>query len=150
MNKHYLEYENIIQRAQNYALRAHQDHTRSDGSPYIDHPAQTAAILRQITDDPNLIAAGWLHDTIEDCEWITHDTLRDEFNEDIAQLVQAVSHTAPNTYPGLKNNRRAVLLKFADRLSNLSDMAGWGDRKRTRYILKSKFWNEGEISNEQP
>lgn len=135
----------IIGRAKDYATNAHRGQTRTDGSDFINHPAQTAQILKQITDDPNLIAAGWLHDTIEDCEWITHETIRDEFNEDIADLVQAVTYSGHyNTFPGLKDNRRAVLLKFADRLSNLSDMAGWNDKKRSKYILKSMFWNEGD------
>jgi len=142
MNRNYNYDETIIDRARNFAVRAHMDQTRSDGTQFIDHPAQTAAILKMVTDDPNLIAAGWLHDTIEDTD-TTYTQLRDEFNEDIADLVSAVTKTQYNTYPGLKDNRRAVMLKFADRLSNLSDMAGWDDRKRAKYIMKSMFWNEG-------
>lgn len=149
MNIQYEGYRTIIDRARAFAEGAHHDQWRTDGTPFIDHPAQTAGILKMITDDPNLIAAGWLHDTIEDCEGITYRTLRDEFNEDIADLVLAVTKTAPNTYPLLRKNRRAVMLKFADRLSNLSDMTGWDDNKRGKYILKSMFWQEG-VENEQP
>lgn len=144
MIKKYNRHTTIIDRAQEFATSAHYDQWRTDGSPFIDHPAQTAAILMQVTDDPNLIAAGWLHDTIEDCPGITYERLRNEFNEDIAGLVLAVTSKESNTFPGLKNSRRAVLLKFADRLSNLSDMAGWNDKKHAKYIEKSRFWNEGE------
>lgn len=150
MKKRFEYHESIIERAQSFAIEAHDGQTRTDGSPFIDHPAQTAAILKMVTDDTNLIAAGWLHDTIEDCEWITYEIIRDKFNDDIANLVLAVTKTAPNTYPLLRENRRAVMLKFADRLSNLSDMAGWDDKKRDKYILKSMFWQEGVISDEQP
>lgn len=150
MIKQYESFNNIIQRARTFAENAHQYQTRDQGTPFIDHPAQTAAILKMVTDDPNLIAAGWLHDTIEDTD-TTYDQLVDEFNEDVADLVAAVTKTDYNTYPGLKNNRRAVMLKFADRLSNLSDMAGWDDRRRDKYIMKSMFWSDGEeISDEQP
>lgn len=140
MYKKFSEYDGIIRRAKEYAINAHHGQIRTDGSPFVDHPAQTAKILMQVTDDPNLIAAGWLHDVIEDAG-ITYQTLVDVFNEDIAQLVAAVSSDHYNTFPGLADNRRAVLLKFADRLSNLSDMAGWNDKKRAKYIAKSTFWN---------
>lgn len=147
MNIQYDKHKTIIDRARQFAFDSHEGQTRSDGTPYIYHPLQTAAILEMVTDDPNLIAAGWLHDTIEDCE-ISYQQLRDRFNEDIADLVLAVTHTKPNTYPLLRQSRRAVMLKFADRLSNLSDMAGWNDIKRDKYILKSMFWQEG-ADNEQ-
>jgi len=139
----YEQYNGIVERAEVFATAAHAGQFRTDDKPFIEHPRKTAEILMTITDDANLIAAGWLHDTIEDCG-MTYELLRDEFNDDVAELVALVSHTAPNTYPGLKDNRRAVILKFADRLSNLSDMAGWSSGKRGKYILKSMFWNEGD------
>lgn len=130
----------ILRRAEEYATAAHAGQFRTDGQPFIKHPRDTANLLSTITDDVNLIAAGYLHDTIEDCG-ITYEMLVDEFNEDIADLVQAVTNNGKkNTFPGLEKNRRAVVLKFADRLSNLSDMNEWNKKRKATYIQSSKFW----------
>lgn len=131
----------LITRAKRFATDAHRNQLRDGGEPYIIHPAQVAEILSLVTDDANIIAAGWLHDTIEDCG-VTRDQIAQKFNETVADLVVEVSKEkidGVNTFPNLKT-REGVMIKFADRLSNLSSMADWDAKKQAWYIGKSKFW----------
>jgi (p)ppGpp synthase/HD superfamily hydrolase len=136
----------VIQKAAYFATEAHRGQKRDDGFPFISHPIQVATILEQVTDDENLIAAALLHDVIEDTE-IDYDNLRDVFGEDIADLVNEVTHEgSPDSqgfyFPRLKT-QRGIMLKFADRLSNLSDMRSWDIKRRDHYLKKSKFWKDG-------
>lgn len=129
----------LINRARRFATIAHQGQTRDNGDPYIIHPEQVARILSQVTSDPNIIAAGWLHDVIEDCG-VSYETLVEQFNPRVADLVTEVTNNGKsNEFPNLKT-RDGILIKFADRTSNLSDMAGWDDKKVAWYLGKSKFW----------
>lgn len=129
----------LINRARRFATIAHQGQTRDNGDPYIIHPEQVARILAQVTNDPDIIAAGWLHDVIEDCD-VTYLQLATTFNKRVADLVTEVTNNGKgNAFPNLKT-RDGVLIKFADRTSNLSDMAGWDDKKVAWYLGKSKFW----------
>lgn len=133
---------NIITRAMQFAYERHDGQMRDDGVPFITHPAKVAQIVSQVTNDENIIAAAWLHDTIEDTN-TTHEELVKEFNKDIADLVLEVTKdkTHPETtFPNL-HTQRGVMLKFADRLSNLADMEGWSQRKKDWYATtKSRFW----------
>lgn len=131
--------------AEMYATNAHAGQLRDGGRPFIEHPAKVVKILSSITDDEHLLAAGWLHDVIEDTEK-THANLYIAFGEDIANLVNEVTHEGRSDshgyyFPRLKS-RRAHLLKFADRLANLSDMSTWPTERQEHYMKKSKFWKD--------
>ena len=134
----------LIEKAAQYAAFVHGDQYRDDGkTPFIEHPRQVVKILMQVTTDENLIAAAWLHDTIEDTP-TTYADLLEHFGHDIACLVNEVTHEGkPDSrgfyFPRLKT-QRGIMLKFADRLSNISDMADWDDSRRAHYLRKSKFW----------
>lgn len=72
--------DNIISRAAAYATAAHEGQYRDGGTtPYISHPSMIASILSLVTDDADVIAAGWLHDTIEDTD-VTYDDLVETFH----------------------------------------------------------------------
>ena len=122
-----------------YARNVHSGQLRDGGEPYIVHPAQVAAILSEVTQDEDLIAAAWLHDVIEDSE-TTYEDLKAVFGQRVADLVNEVTHEGDH-FPRLKT-RDGILLKFADRLSNLSDMNTWDAKQQARYLNKSKFWKE--------
>jgi len=123
--------EKLITKAYNYAQEKHKDQKDDNGYPYFNHPNQVAEILKKVTlRDPELICAAYLHDVIEDCE-VTYEELREEFSEDIADLVNEVSHEGKKDvkgfwFPRLKT-QRGIMLKFADRLSNISRMESWDD-----------------------
>lgn len=139
--------DDFIQKAINFSYRKHKGQLRDDGeTEYFEHLVQVAHILQQVTDDENLIAAAYLHDTVEDTN-TTYEDLVKEFNQDVADLVNEVTHEGQkdNTgfyFPRLKT-KRGILLKFADRLSNLSDMKHWDEKRQQHYLNKSKFWKSG-------
>ena len=119
-----------VTRAADFAARRHT-HQRRKGEaaePYFNHLAHVAALLADAGADANLVAAGYLHDTIEDQE-VTHAELVDAFSVDVADLVAHV--TDDKQLPKYRRKRlqvehaphlppRAQMLKTADKISNLS------------------------------
>lgn len=152
-------HKTLVQRAKEYAIAAHEGQWRDKGHkiPYIKHPSQTASIIAATIpigapDRSEMIAAAWLHDTIEDTD-TTYEDLRRYFGEKVANLVLEVSNekTADKRsyFPNLKT-QQGVMLKFADRLSNISDMDGWNAKRQQAYINKSKFWATDAESAQLP
>jgi len=128
---------------------AHQRRKGENAEPYVNHLAEVAHLLAVAVHgrDANLIAAGLLHDTLEDTE-TTRDELVSTFNEDIASLVSEV--TDDKSLPKQERKRlqvthapdktaRAKMLKLADKTSNLrgivaSPPAGWSIERRVEYV----------------
>ncbi len=111
-----------------------------DGKPHWDHVAKVAEILKLVTDDEEIIAAGYLHDTLEDTD-TTYFELTQNFGKRVADLVNEVTkgEGAFKYFPRLKS-RDAVLIKFADRLHNLSRMDSRPKDKQEEYLKNSIFW----------
>ena len=130
---------NIIKKAEIFAREKHKHQKRMGGAPFIIHPEAVANLLTLVTKDEEVIAAGWLHDTVEDCG-VTYEELVEAFNIRVADLVMEVTDNGQyNTFPRLKT-REGILIKFADRLHNISDMDTWGDKRVQAYLVRSKFW----------
>ena len=125
----------IIEKAANYATEKHAGQFRKSGEPYIIHLTNVAYLLTTLQVGPKTIAAGFLHDVIEDCG-ISHDELAAEFDEEIADLVEAVTKVGMLQYKGkedpeyqAENHRkifiamakdvRVILIKLCDRLHNM-------------------------------
>src|SRR5712671_45047 len=121
----------LVSEAADFAARRHSGKARKGrgNEPYVNHLAEVANLLATVTDgtDAELVAAGWLHDTIEDTE-TTRDELVQKFSERVADLVAEVTddmslpkdqrqqkqiEDAPHKSP------RAKLIKIADKISNL-------------------------------
>ena len=121
----------LVSEAAELAARRHNGMARKGrgNEPYINHLAEVARLLAQVTDgaDAELVAAGWLHDTIEDTE-TTREELAGKFGERVASLVVEVTddmslpkpvrrqkqiEDAPHKSPGAK------LIKIADKVSNI-------------------------------
>lgn len=135
----------LIQKAIAFAYRAHEGQYRDSGEkiPYIVHPAQTATILMNVTSDPEIIAAAWLHDTVEDTD-TTYEQLVAEFGQRVANLVMEVTkekNTDNSGYFPRLHTQEGIMIKFADRLSNISDMSSWSTKRQQAYLNKSKFWH---------
>lgn len=128
----------IITKARNYAYMKHQDQKDDSGSPYFFHLVQVVNILSQITDDENIIAAGYLHDILEDT-YTPASEIYEIFGTKITDFVIELTKDTTGKFPYLKS-REAILIKFADRLSNLSRMENWSKDKKNKYIASSKFW----------
>lgn len=134
---------NIIHKAKQRATQLHKGQFEDTGKPYITHPAQVVKILSLITNDPDILAAAWLHDTIEDTTY-TYEQAVAEFGNRVADLIMEVTHesaTGKGNYyfPRLKT-RDGILIKFADRLTNIARMETWDEKRKAQYMRKSTFW----------
>jgi len=139
----------LITRAADFAARAHWKHRRKDvdRTPYINHLTHVALLLADAGCDANLIAAGYLHDTIEDVR-ITYETLVENFGEDIAGLVLAVTDDKSAKWQLRKQAQidcacdaspRVAALKLADKISNLQSLRDtpphrWGREEIAVYL----------------
>ena len=138
----------LIYKAKIFAYDKHKDQLDdAENSYYAAHLLNVFNILSNVTIDENLLCAGLLHDTIEDAG-VTYEELVKEFNKDIADLVMEVTHIElfdkkgnklGTSFPRLKT-KRGIMLKFADRLSNLSRIDCWAKTRQDHYLRKSRFW----------
>ena len=123
----------FITRAFEYANELHKDQKRKSGEPYINHCLSVTKLLAQYQSAPATLAAGLLHDTMEDCG-VTYQEIKTKFNEDVADIVQALTkiknlpnvsaeETSASTHRKLilamAKDIRAVIVKLCDRLHNM-------------------------------
>lgn len=82
----------LWQDASAFSTRAHRHQARNDGTPYASHPARVAMTIAVVFsfDDPEILAAAFLHDTIEDCD-VDYDDLLELFGRNVADYVAAMS-----------------------------------------------------------
>lgn len=120
----------VIQRAYIVAERAHRGQQRRSGEPYISHPIAVAQILANLGVAPVVIAAGLLHDTVEDTDY-SLDQLTEEFGGEVALLVDGVTkldkvkygasaqaETVRKMVIAMTKDIRVLVIKLADRLHN--------------------------------
>ena len=100
-----------LDKAYNFALKAHEHQKRQSGDPYAIHPIAVANILTELKLDSATIATGLLHDTIEDT-YATYETIKNEFGKEVADLVDGVTkisvfeNQAKTNYPSSKVARK--------------------------------------------
>lgn len=134
----------MIERAKEFAKLKHQGQMDDTGKDYFEsHLTQVVNILVSVTTDPEIIAAGYLHDILEDTT-VTTTELEQLFGHRITTLVWEVTHVGQKdsvgySFPNL-HSTSAIMIKFADRLSNISRMENWTDGRKEQYLRKSKFW----------
>lgn len=124
----------LIQKAYDFAYEHHKGQFRKSGEPYVIHVIQVANTLAEMHCGPKTIVAGLLHDTVEDCEGVTTETITELFGEEIATLVDAVTkigaikfkdeeeYLASNhrkLFIAMAKDIRVILIKLADRLHNM-------------------------------
>ncbi len=139
--------------ARNFAKEAHKGQKDDVGLDYFStHIEQVFDILIQVTEDETILKGAYLHDVIEDTN-ITYEEIKDFFGVEVADLVMEVTHegtkkTGGYYFPRL-STYRGYLLKFADRLSNISRMDVWDNTRKTQYLVRSRFWKseKGEPPN---
>ena len=133
-------------KALDYASKKHKGQLDDRGRPYFfAHVIQVYNVLQDVTDDEATLCGGLLHDVIEDTD-TTYDELLHEFNREIADLVMEVTHEGTDYrdyyWPRLKS-RKAIMIQFADRLSNMSRMKEWPGDIQQQFLEDSVFWRTG-------
>ncbi|MDB4217683.1 RelA/SpoT family protein [Candidatus Pelagibacter sp.] len=122
-----------LDKAFNFAIRAHKNQKRASGDPYSVHPIEVANILTELKLDSATITTGLLHDTIEDT-FATYETIKSEFGDEVAELVNGVTKISVFENTAGSNSKvenfrklilatskdiRVLLVKIADRLHNM-------------------------------
>lgn len=140
------EHVEFVQKACDYATKAHAEQFRQSGEPYIVHPIQVAGILAELHMDPHTVATGFLHDVVEDTD-VTLKDLEEEFGPDVAMLVDGVTKLGKIKYKSheeqlAENHRkmllamsqdlRVIMVKLADRVHNMRTLNHLREDKQRR------------------
>jgi len=147
----------LVHRAYEHAVRAHDGQMRASGEPYVVHSVEVARLLAELGLDHHAVAAGLLHDVVEDTEW-TVDDLRERFDAEIAYLVDGVTKLAyidtmskatgrdmeaqeaeslRKMFLAMVDDVRVVLIKLADRLHNMRTLGSLSQERRERIALET-------------
>src|SRR6266545_3873948 len=136
----------LLARAFDFAARAHEGQERRSGEEFIHHPFGAAKICADLRLDDETIAAALLHDVVEDTD-VGIDEVRNEFGEEIAQLVEGVTkltriqfqsreHAEAENYRkmivAMAHDVRVILIKLADRLHNMRTLEYLGRQKQVQ------------------
>jgi GTP pyrophosphokinase len=141
----------LIKKAYLFAQAAHQSQFRRSGEPYIQHSLATADTLIEMKLDSSTIAAGLLHDVVDDTG-VPLEQIKKEFGKEIAKLVEGVTKLGKIKYRGaerqIENLRkmflamaediRVVLIKLSDRLHNMKTLSVLPPEKQQRIALETK------------
>ena len=136
----------IVRRAYEYSLKHHTGQTRASGEPYLVHPLEVACVLAEMRMDPVSIAAGLLHDSVEDTS-VTVIDIRKEFGEQVAHIVEGVTKIGQIDFAtreeaqaenlrkmmlAMVDDIRVVLIKLADRLHNMRTLEHLPEERRQK------------------
>lgn len=146
----------LIERAYEFAREAHAGVVRKSGEEYITHPVAVATILAELGMDSTSIAAGLLHDTVEDVDGVTFEVITAQFGPEVSRIVEgetkvsklskAGSQTAEVSDDGrdmqaenlrqmliaMTDDLRIIVVKLADRLHNMRTMDAMPPEKQKR------------------
>lgn len=142
----------MIDQAIEFATKAHEgQYRKGTRRPYIVHPIEVSDIVATMTNDEEIISAAVLHDTIEDCENVTEEVLRQHFGARVASIVAQESEDKSKsweerkaaTIEHLKSASTEVqMIALADKLSNMRDIDRdyplLGEELWTRFRMKDK------------
>jgi guanosine-3',5'-bis(diphosphate) 3'-pyrophosphohydrolase len=139
-----------LNKAYNFAIKAHANQKRDSGDPYSIHPIAVANILTDLKLDSATITTGLLHDTIEDTH-ATYEVIKNEFGEEVADLVNGVTKISVFENQAAQNSKaenfrklilatskdiRVLLVKIADRLHNMRTIDAINNIEKKERIAK--------------
>jgi len=139
-----------LTKAYAFAIKAHENQKRDSGDPYSNHPIAVANILTELKLDSATITTGLLHDKIEDT-YATYETIKNEFGQEIADLVDGVTKISVFENKATANSKaenfrklilatskdiRVLLVKLADRLHNMRTIDAIENIKKKERIAK--------------
>jgi len=148
--------KDLLEKAFVFAEESHKKQIRKTGEPFINHPLRVALILSQMKLGPDAVIAGLLHDVVEDTEF-SLQTIKSEFNEEVAFLVQSLTkinkikylegqekeetdaekENFRNMILAMAKDLRVVLIKLADRLDNMKSLWVFDLEKQKRKASES-------------
>ncbi|KAM0959593.1 hypothetical protein ACFX2I_024663 [Malus domestica] len=154
--RHKIFYEDFIIKAFYEAEKAHRGQMRASGGPYLQHCVETAVLLALIGSNSTIVAAGLLHDTLDD-SFMCYDYIFGKFGAGVADLVEGVSKLSHLSKLARDNNTacktveadrlhtmflamadaRAVLIKLADRLHNMMTLDALPLAKQQRFAKET-------------
>ncbi len=150
----------IVKKAYDYSLKVHTGQSRASGEPYLVHPLEVALVLAEMKMDPVAVAAGLLHDSVEDTS-VTIVDIRKEFGEQVAHIVEGVTKISKIDFAtkeeqqaenlrkmmlAMVDDIRVVLIKLADRLHNMRTLEHL-DPERQQKIAKETLEIYGPIAH---
>ncbi|WP_413165746.1 RelA/SpoT family protein [Capilliphycus salinus ALCB114379] len=142
----------IVCKAFEFAYKLHEGQYRKSGEPYINHPIAVAGLLRYLGSEGTVVAAGFLHDVIEDTE-VTPDELESHFGSEVRQLVEGVTKLSKFNFSNkterqaenfrrmflaMAKDIRVIVVKLADRLHNMRTLEFLPDHKRRSIALETR------------
>ena len=142
----------LICRAFNFAFQLHEGQYRKSGEPYIAHPIAVAGLLRDLGGDDVTIAAGFLHDIVEDTE-VTPEEIEARFGADVRQLVEGVTKLSKFNFSSkterqaenfrrmflaMAKDIRVIIVKLADRLHNMRTLEHLKPEKQQRISRETR------------
>ncbi len=137
-----------LNKAYDFAVKAHSNQKRASGDPYSVHPIEVANILTDLKLDSATITTGLLHDTIEDT-YATYETIKGEFGNEVADLVDGVTKISALENNASSNSKaenfrklilatskdiRVLLVKIADRLHNMRTIKAISKEEKRKRI----------------
>ncbi len=142
----------LICRAFNFAHKLHEGQYRKSGEPYIAHPIAVAGLLRDLGGDGAMIAAGFLHDVVEDTE-VTPEEIEARFGVEVRNLVEAVTKLSKFNFSSkterqaenfrrmflaMAQDIRVIVVKLADRLHNMQTLEHLNPQQQQRIALETR------------
>jgi len=136
----------IIRRAWVFCLQQHEGQKRASGEPYVVHPLEVALVLAELKMDSTAIAAGLLHDAVEDTD-VTTTEIENQFGEQVAHIVDGVTKLDRIKFANREDQQaenirkmllamvtdvRVVIIKLADRLHNMRTLEHLKPEKRQK------------------
>ena len=143
---------NLICRAFNFAFDLHEGQTRKSGEPYIAHPIAVASLLRNLGGDSVTIAAGFLHDVVEDTD-VTPEEIESMFGVQVRLLVEGVTKLSKFNFSSTTERQaenfrrmflamatdiRVIVVKLADRLHNMRTLDHLRPEKQRRISQETR------------
>ena len=144
--------EDLICCAFNFAYQLHEGQYRKSGEPYIAHPVSVASLLRDLGGDSVTIAAGFLHDIVEDTD-VTPEEIEEKFGIEVRLLVEGVTKLSKFNFSSTKERQaenfrrmflamakdiRVIVVKLADRLHNMRTLEHLKPEKQKRIALETR------------
>lgn len=140
----------LVEKAYDFAAEAHKEHKRMSGEPYMLHLVETAKGLAELGMSAKTVAAGLLHDSIEDVN-VKPETIEKEFGKEVRFLVEGVTKLGKFKYQGRERHReslrkllvatgqdaRVLIIKLMDRLHNMRTLEHVPEKKRQRIALET-------------